>query len=145
MTILRSFPILGLLLVVGCGDGLGPDNPPIDLRTDRSVYALGDEGTLTLANRHTSRIGHGEFLCPLLLERRTEDGWEVVPWPWEMVCRLILLHLPPGKDYATDIRILEEIYEPGGEYRFLTNVEDLTTGRLWVKHSRPFRVVDEGG
>ena len=144
MTILRSFPILGLLLVVGCGDGLGPDNPRVDFRTDREAYTLGQEGVLSLTNRHVGRLSHGRSLCPVLIERRAEGGWEEVLGTGEQVCVAVLMYLNPGETYTVSFLVLESLYEPDEEYRFGAFLGDERTGTGVVKYTNAFTIQREG-
>ena len=144
MTILRAFPILGLLLAVGCSDVLGPDNPRVDFRTDREAYTLGQEGVLSLTNRHIGRLTHGRSLCPMLLERRAEGGWEEVLPPGEQVCVAVVMYLNPGETYTVSFLVLESLYEPGGEYRFGAFLGDESRATGVVKYTNAFTIQGEG-
>ena len=95
---------------------------------------------LSLTNRHVGRLTHRRSLCPVLLERRAEGGWEEVSAPGDPVCLAVLKHLNPGETYTTPFLVLDSLYEPGGECRFGAFLGDERTGQGVVKYTNAFTI-----
>jgi len=140
---IRLIPIiLASLAVVACTDLVVVGHDSVELRTDRTAYALGERGELTLSNRRRDEVGFNRGLCPLYVEERIGGGWRSAAEQFREVCTLALDELPPGRSTVRSFRISSPPFRPGGEYRLVVGVEDRRTAEAVVVYSNAFRVED---
>jgi len=74
---LRILTVAAGLVLFGCADPVAPPDARAELSTDRSSYASGDLGTLTLRNTASFRSLHVAW-CLVALQRREGDEWVFV-------------------------------------------------------------------
>jgi len=139
--------VLLLLAAAGCDYATGVDNPNVVLTTDRTSYSHGEEGTLTLTNRHRSRLGVNRNLCLAGLQVREGDDWGFagtlgIPHSddgtWR-ACPLPLSFVRRGDSHSGNF-VVDGRFESGREYRFVVAVEEYDTGRRSGKFSNTFRI-----
>ncbi|HEX7069754.1 MAG TPA: hypothetical protein VF190_03065 [Rhodothermales bacterium] len=122
-TIRVAFTVHVLLLLAGCNTGRSASAPVLATRSD--VYGPGDRIAVTLENDTSTPIGYNICYSFLMLERRTDTGWEAVevslaPDPTS-ACTLELKMLAPDEQ-AEGVAYLPAELE-AGTYRLATDVE----------------------
>jgi hypothetical protein len=142
MTMTRSIGVMTPLVAVllcGCVPADPAQGPAgvADLRVSPAEARAGEEVMLTLENRSDRELGYN--LCPAVLDRRTDAGWEEWPEAPAEVCTMELRTLAPARSGSYRHTLPSGM--PAGEYRFRTTVEaPLGEGRVDVA-SAPFEVV----
>lgn len=127
----RHLRIACLALLLGACSGLTVmELPRAELRTDRSSYAVGEEGTLTLENTGPRTIYHGAFPCFASIEERADGTWTEVD-QFGDVCTLPLLSTAPGDAREAEFTA-DGLFAPGGTYRFAFGIQydDLEDGEI---------------
>ncbi len=118
-------PLVFFLVVLGCNEPTAPENPNVQVRTDRSSYRIGDTGTLTVRNRTPHDFGITPNFCGTPIQRRVGDGWEKIGElgrrDYRQACLAVLQHLPPRASVAVSFS-LDEHFQGGNEYRFFVNL-----------------------
>jgi hypothetical protein len=130
---------LAMAALVGCAttDPDRGDAAVAELRVEPTEARAGGEVMLTLENRSDAELGYN--LCPSVLDRRTEEGWEQWPQAPAEICTMELRMLPIGSS-SSYRHTLPSRLEPG-EYRFRTGVE-VAAGEDWVQvASEAFEVI----
>jgi hypothetical protein len=133
-----------LPLLLGCGSLTGPDDPRVELRTDREVYAVGEPGTLTVVNRQwaTIEILHsGPGLCGIPgVERWEGEDWVEVGWSGICYGDIRHLRLGPGESTQIEFFVLDDSFQPGNEYRLRLSVRDRSSGPYTARTTAGFLV-----
>lgn len=146
---MNSPTILALLacgILAACSDSTGLENA-VEFRTDRATYNLGDEGTLTLTNRHTGPIGAN--LCFASLERWTgSEGGRDWTGVGSRLCTPVGITIPPGDSQTIAFTVIDSEraggypFDQPGSYRFRTSfsVEGVSTNTFVDVFSNTFVV-----
>lgn len=106
------------------------------LTTDRQSYAAGATGSLRLSNRYPHALGYN--LCHSVLERRVGDQWRTAEGEDQRVCTMELRILEAAGTASYSFALASSL--PAGEYRFRTQVENMSTGAREPLVSNTFRV-----
>ena len=124
---MRALFLVPLLALAACDTTNSYDSEDavvvdgVVLATDRSVYGVGDEATLTLRNRGRRTAETGALGCAGV-ERRTAGGWtQDVAFNQDRYCIAILHVVSPGDEIEAAVP-LDGI--EAGTYRFVHEVND---------------------
>lgn len=109
-----------ILLLGACSGPTGVEGFRAELRTDRSSYAPGEEGVLTLRNTGDVDLFTGSFPCVAFVEQ--EGGrWET-SGQWRGSCTLERVSIPAGEEVQGTFRVVGKSFTAGTQHRFSVGV-----------------------
>lgn len=121
IVIAKQLSIVALCgLVAACATDAASDNDAFaTLMVEPDRVSAGGQITLTLTNRSDRQLGYN--LCPVAIERRDGDEWELRPEQPAEACTMELRILQPGSEDTFQHTVPTTI--PAGTYRFRAQVE----------------------
>lgn len=120
--IAKRLGIIGALLclLAACATDAASDNDTFaSLTVEPDRVSAGGQITLTLRNRSDRQLGYN--LCPVAIERRDGDEWELRQEQPAEACTMELRILDPGAEDTFQHTMPATL--PAGTYRFRAQVE----------------------
>ena len=130
--------IIGIVLL-SCATPTENELPSVDLLTDRTTYAMGDSGVLSLTNRSANPI-LGDLRCGVAIQRMVATSWESVGGLPGWCIMEDVDTLDASASVERGFELAAPAFASAGEYRLQVSAADPRRRQPFVVSSDPFTV-----